>query len=302
MAQPGDFDRLADELLRQFWKSHRSGAPTHVYHYTSAEGLYGILESNTVWAADCRFLNDASESQVGVAKARDISRARRFSTKDDQLISFYRELSKLLRQDSPEPNFIFSLSERDDDLSQWRTYANDGLGFTIGFSTEKLLENSQDNEGEFEFSKVLYGSRDQDSILRSLFSTFEKEVKGIGAASSHSAGDIEEAAMLLDWLVANYSTLFKHSSFRSEKEWRVNTYNLIDEESQSVKIRARCGRLIPYIPLNLCKFPHDKMPVSRIGIGPSFKDPTIKYAVEKLCGQTGFNVEIYNADSPYRRL
>jgi hypothetical protein len=291
-----DLDRVAENLLRQFWKSHRSSAPEHVYHYTSAEGLCGILQSNAVWATDCRFLNDASESQVGIAKAKDTCRSRRFSSDDDRLVEFYRKLANNLRLESPEPNFIFSLSEREDDLTQWRTYANDGLGFTVGFSSEVLLENSQENNGEFEFSKVYYQSRSQDKSIKDAFDKFEALVaknKGI---------DLDNAAITLDWVVSNYSTLFKHSSFRSEKEWRVNTYNLINDEQQSVKVRAKCGRLIPYIPLNLGKFTQDRLPVTRIGIGPSFKDATIKYAVEKLCAQAGFNVEIYNADSPYRRL
>lgn len=298
MSTPDDLDDFANEILSQFWKSHRSGAPAHVYHYTTAEGLYGILESNAVWAADCRFLNDTSESQVGVAKAREISRSRRFSNKTPQLVEFYRDLGGFLRRESPEPNFVFSLSEREDDLTQWRTYANDGMGFTVGFSSEKLLENSQDNEGAFEFSKVLYGSREQDTLLRDLFNNFENKIKAI----EPTASDLDDAAMLLDWLISNYSTLFKHSSFRSEREWRVNTYNLMDDDSQTVKVRAKSGRLIPYIPLNLGKFERDKLPITRIGIGPSFKDPTIKYAVEKLCRQTHFQVEIYNADSPYRRI
>lgn len=297
-----EIDQFADQLLGQFWRSHRSEPPKNVYHYTSAEGLCGILESNSIWAADCRSLNDASESQVGVTKARDISRHRRFTTKDEHLIEFYRELSRVLRLEDPDPNFVFSLSEREDDLTQWRTYANDGLGFTIGFSTECLLENSQDNNGEFEFSKVLYASRDQDFILKDLFNSFEIVVAKIAPKGKESNDRLSEAAVSLDWLTSNYSTLFKHSSFRSEKEWRVNTYNLINETSQSVKVRARCGRLIPYIPLNLCKFPAEKLPITRIGIGPSFKDPTVRYAVEKLCEQTSFDVEIYSADSPYRRL
>lgn len=296
MAELGDIDQFATDLLGRFWKSHRSGAPDHVYHYTSAEGLHGILQSNSVWAADCRFLNDSSESQVGVSKARDLSRSRRFSTKDDRLVEFYRQLSASLRREPPEPNFIFSLSEREDDLTQWRTYANDGLGFTIGFSTEKLLENSQENNGEFEFSKVIYLSRTQDKLVREVFD----QISDYFARNKDI--DAELAAITLDWLVANYSTLFKHSSFKSEKEWRVNTYNLIDDDDQVVRVRANCGRLIPYIPLNLGKLDEDRLPITRIGIGPSFKDPTVRYAVDKLCRQTGFDVEIYNADSPYRRV
>lgn len=296
MPKRPDIDKFADDLLSQFWKSHRSGAPAHVYHYTSAEGLHGILASNSIWATDCRFLNDASESQVGIEKAKDLCRGRRFATRDGKLIEFYRELARALRLESPEPNFIFSLSEREDDLTQWRTYANDGLGFTVGFSSVKLLENSQDNNGEFEFSKVYYGSRGQVKIIKDLFDEFVSWLQDNGELEN------ESSAITLDWLISNFSTLFKHSSFRSEKEWRVNTYNLMDEDKQSVRVRARCGRLVPYIPLNLGKLSEDRLPIARIGIGPSFKDATIKYAVEKLCAQTGFEVEIYNADSPYRRL
>ena len=298
MIKRADLDEFADDLLSQFWKSHRSDAPSTVYHYTSAEGLFGILESNSIWATDCRFLNDASESQVGVAKAKEICRTRRFSQTSAYLEEFYRQVLTVLGVESPEPNFVFSLSEREDDLTQWRTYANDGLGFTVGFSSANLLENSQDNNAEFEFSKVYYLSRGQEKAVKDAFDEFEKFIK------INKRRDFGGIAMTLDWVVSNYSTLFKHSSFRSEREWRVNTYNLIDdeEERQSVKVRAKGGRLIPYIPLNLGKQPHDRLPITRIGIGPSFKDATIKYAVEKLCAQTGFEVEIYNADSPYRRL
>jgi len=200
MAKPTDLDRFAENLLRQFWKSHRCGAPEHVYHYTSAEGLCGILQSNAVWATDCRFLNDASESQVGVGKAKATCRTRRFSSTDNRSVEFYRKLANNLRLESPEPNFIFSLSERDDDLTQWRTYANDGLGFTVGFSASVLLENSQENNGEFEFSKVYYQSRSQDKAIKDAFDKFQALI------TREKELDLETAAITLDWVVSNYST------------------------------------------------------------------------------------------------
>ncbi|GAF99954.1 unnamed protein product, partial [marine sediment metagenome] len=32
-----------------------------VYHYTSLEGLIGIINSQRIWATDILYLNDASE-------------------------------------------------------------------------------------------------------------------------------------------------------------------------------------------------------------------------------------------------
>jgi hypothetical protein len=33
-----------------------------LFHYTTAAGLLGILNSSTLWATDLRFLNDAQEA------------------------------------------------------------------------------------------------------------------------------------------------------------------------------------------------------------------------------------------------
>ena len=35
--------------------------PAQLHHYTTAEGLRGILKSKSLWASDLRFLNDRSE-------------------------------------------------------------------------------------------------------------------------------------------------------------------------------------------------------------------------------------------------
>jgi hypothetical protein len=36
-------------------------APSVLYHYTDAAGLRGIVESQTIFASDVEFLNDAQE-------------------------------------------------------------------------------------------------------------------------------------------------------------------------------------------------------------------------------------------------
>lgn len=36
-----------------------------IYHYTDLNGLKGIIESNSLWATNFRFLNDAAELDHG---------------------------------------------------------------------------------------------------------------------------------------------------------------------------------------------------------------------------------------------
>ena len=38
-----------------------------LYHYTTAEGLRGIIEDKAIWASDYRFLNDATEFEYGMS-------------------------------------------------------------------------------------------------------------------------------------------------------------------------------------------------------------------------------------------
>jgi hypothetical protein len=42
--------------------------PQTLYHYTTREGLLGILCSGTVWTTNIRFLNDASEYTYAQSK------------------------------------------------------------------------------------------------------------------------------------------------------------------------------------------------------------------------------------------
>jgi hypothetical protein len=41
------------------------GSTMILYHYTTTVGLQKIIESKSIWAFECRFLNDASEFQHG---------------------------------------------------------------------------------------------------------------------------------------------------------------------------------------------------------------------------------------------
>lgn len=301
MVSTATLDAAAESLIGAPWRRPSGALPRAVYHYTDAAGLYGMLSTKRIWATDCRFLNDELEGELGKARAKEAVRSAMFKEKDDRKRRYYRELLEALREDREDRNFIFSLSSRKDDLSQWRAYARDGQGFTIGFDTKKLLESARTLDS-FGFSKVSYSQRLFDQRLRNVIDTFQKQIFDKELSIADLDQLIENASVNFEWIVASHSVLFKHSSFSAEREWRVNTYRFAREVSHDVRVRPCGNRLVPYIELKLCSDEDGCLPISEIGIGPGFKQSSTRYAVERLCELNDLEVPIYDADTPFRRL
>lgn len=64
------------------WKDALNAAPPpsgRLYHYTTIEGVYGIVDSKTLQATNSRYLNDASEVRFALDLIRKELRKRRKS-------------------------------------------------------------------------------------------------------------------------------------------------------------------------------------------------------------------------------
>ena len=62
--------KLLDDLIQNVlgaWSRHHEQVPHVLYHYTSADGLIGILSSKSIWLTDLRYMNDLSELQYSKA-------------------------------------------------------------------------------------------------------------------------------------------------------------------------------------------------------------------------------------------
>lgn len=58
--------RKVDEAINSVGELFSSEPPQRLYHYTTAEGLRGIVESKILWATDVRYLNDPLEFNHGL--------------------------------------------------------------------------------------------------------------------------------------------------------------------------------------------------------------------------------------------
>jgi hypothetical protein len=98
---------------------------SRLYHYTSVNGLRGIVDSGNIWATHLGFLNDLWEGRA--AASDDAFRAR------------------LEETDRRSPLFIASFCRHQEPhqlkngmLSQWRGYAGEGGGYCVVFDEEAL--------------------------------------------------------------------------------------------------------------------------------------------------------------------
>src|ERR1700730_9126099 len=99
-----------------------------LYHYTTQTGLLGILESKSIWASEIRFLNDATEFRtaleaVGAELSKQLTELDS-GEGDARGEVIFRELTALEEADV----FVLSLTEKGDDLSQWRAHGGGERG------------------------------------------------------------------------------------------------------------------------------------------------------------------------------
>ena len=121
--------------------------PEYLYHYTTFENAKKIIDTNECWFTNVHFLNDSSEFNY----ARSIfektlnspeGKERIFAALEpygyltsDLLPDILNEVENLLEEakHGDSQSYIFSFSERGDQLSQWRGYGRNGDGVSIGF-------------------------------------------------------------------------------------------------------------------------------------------------------------------------
>lgn len=116
--------------------------PSLLYHYTTPEGLKGILQSGALWATEVRYLNDASELDYALQFAR--KELDEFLFDHPPSTSALQKLAGQLRLalHSGEAKwreeflcFVVCFCEEADLLSQWRGYGTGG-GYAVGLDVD----------------------------------------------------------------------------------------------------------------------------------------------------------------------
>lgn len=281
----------AKTALGEFFTAIQSRPqPAIIYHYTSASGLMGIVESGTIWATDIQYLNDSREFEYTVTLAdTNLTNYRVAASQDD--VPLYDEcLQSLSFAANGIQLFATAFSAKPDLLSQWRAYCPPTGGFALGFAPASL----QRDAGVF-LLPCLY-DRDQQQLLFNRVLTFLLQE---WRASPESRGSHDGYG--LDFLNAFLlmAATFKHASFAEEDEWR-----LVQWQSRVgmgfPEFRTGRGGIVPYIRLPLQQ-KGQPLQLPDVFVGPG---PHARLAASAVVGYLqSKNVQFPNVNvssTPYR--
>ncbi|HHW34152.1 MAG TPA: DUF2971 domain-containing protein [Paracoccus solventivorans] len=231
-----------------FWR-HLSNVqkPAHLFHYTSAEGLIGIVTSGCFWLSDSNYLNDTQELKEfadyieNVIFNMAVNEGNSLTLKCEDERRYLQELGKHARSAWPGI-FIASFTEERDLLSQWRAYCRANAGYSIGVPTETLYRSARARE--FWLVPCVYDHREKFIAAREVVEFFLNQLRE-GKCGVEPSEEIVQSFRLT---VTRYGAVFKHRAFSEEKEWRIISSPMWCRPG--VKFRAGVNSVIPYVELS----------------------------------------------------
>ncbi|GGD89958.1 DUF2971 domain-containing protein [Paenibacillus nasutitermitis] len=233
-----------------------------VYHYCSVDTFFSIIHNSTLRLSDINKVNDYSERKWILEKI--FTELKKTSVQNENSNIFFEKLWDALVSYESD-TFIACFSEEADLLSQWRGYAQDGTGLSIGYSKKVL--STLEVEHFTAFKKVAYGKLEQSTYIKPIVSNLDNTPMFYGISNLYQNERFN-------------IPFYKNPAFREEKEWRLVycqspngflNYNTIGEPRikanfSKIKIRSDGRRLIPFMELDFSKIKKDL--IKSIIIGP----------------------------------
>lgn len=191
-----------------------------IYHYCSLETFYNIISSRTLRLVNVKFFRDRNE-QKHLLKYLENSLRPRTTHAAYRL----KKAIKLAADSQPEA-FALCCSLKPNLLSQWRAYADDGAGVSIGINPKflnefrDLLSNPIYQFFETFLSKMIYVNSQKKELLKQLLNAAEVYEGGESGVQLEENEYHIEAEQYLALLLKSYSPLCKHTDFEHEEEAR----------------------------------------------------------------------------------
>ena len=251
---PASFVPSIDHPSFRLWheRSHTEdltpyGIQFRLHHYTSFDGLMGILTSNAVWATDVRFLNDDTELDHGKRICFDALIAIR----DRRLVPYVGAIARALDDNFALQTFVACFSRSGTLESQWMDYADRHRGFAIAF--DSLCLSWLWAHPALRLMPVEYGPKAQNLRARR---AVERALEDIDQERRRRSPDLEFTIRSRFHLLAvemmYLCCSFKSWGWRREQEWRLIYSRFLANSDDSLPVLQR-GRGVPYVELDLAR-------------------------------------------------
>lgn len=224
---------MIDQLQTRLFNVQPSAT---LYHYTSLQGLMGIIESRVLRASDVRYMNDSTELTYALNMIQTAIADRAPATPTDA-----RSLSAFatwLRDQINKGPMLFSASFRANGnlLSQWRGYASHGKGMSLGFNPAAIQRLAVDQG--FSLGQCIYDPKQQIGLIEDIIDTVLSMCSD--SRCLNSVFDEIEGDLL------SMCALFKHPAFIEEQEWRLVSPPFTDAGGKPISFREGKAMLVPF--------------------------------------------------------
>jgi hypothetical protein len=309
-----------DSLVKAFEDPY----PSRIYHYTTGEGLRGIIQNSEIWLTNTAFVNDISEGRALQDANIQFSHGDFTNRYVEHWWDYFKKIKNI--GEVEKDTYIASFSRSKNSIDQYRAYGN----YCIGFDAKQLITRPG-----FYFYECVY---DSDKIRKWILEK-EKVKKWNGEILNKNEQWKSGAAHRL---VYDSYKKFKHPAYKQEREVRImavshHTWDFTNSPSMYAKDppihyrdHPKLGHPIPYVklfitgsmrhkytPRNTSKETSRQMkqgkreeetsttrnllPIREIWIGPMVHQDSAEIACKILLKDTGYdNVAINASAIPYR--
>ncbi|SHE69001.1 Protein of unknown function [Acidocella aminolytica 101 = DSM 11237] len=252
------YDQAAAARLRGVQRRDAIIAP--LFHYTDRAALSGIITNSEIWFTHYQHLNDDKEIKFGMEITKAI--LVDFGTKWRKAKVFCDVVSDLFSSENLVEYFDFFIgcfSRSCDDVHQWKNYAAQGAGFSIGlapslFAIEPDRPDRTADERSF-VSPVFYGGQAARAQHRQAIESAARIAAETAERRAEAMRDINRGMSffreLANRLVASELILnclrVKEAAWQPENEVRLFILGQRANLAPFVSTRLRGPETVPYI-------------------------------------------------------
>ncbi len=223
--------------------------PSLLCHYTSSDGLIGILKNKEVWASNIAFLNDSEEVEhaIGYAKNAIENKIRRGGLSDNEIGILNAMHGRA--GNAAKRYYVASFSEDGNLLSQWRAYCPPGGGHSIGVPSTQLSAMAQ--EQGFSLVPCVYEHNLQSRLINELVDFHLADaITCLSVDPTVPENSVKHPLWRFTQRLTQVGCLLKHGSFREEREWRLLSQT-VQEPHPQLDFRSSPSRIVPFFRFKL---------------------------------------------------
>ena len=228
------------ERSRKYLLELFAEAPSELFHYTSAAGLHGMLESKTILGGNYAFMNDKTEFTYGTRLLGEIAEERGGSAASSFDAEVLRSIVESERRITSADLYLTCFCAKGDLLSQWRGYGNSDSRYCMQVQPAKFEFALKRVAGIF---PVVYDVTKQRDLLSGVLETH------LGVIDSDDLGDVEDCIRCVYSCCLMAFAFIKNPVFEEEHEWRATMFAYPGEHVSSLKFLPSSGMMRPYLPI-----------------------------------------------------